>query len=93
MRDSSGETGDFGSRCMLIEYKSGEAFTAWEVIRESIGDALDFLAESVNSVDGNIEVFSSVAEGADILACEVCMEKEVLLHIILPKSLLLQRGL
>lgn len=64
----------------------GRTFVELSSMRDKIAEVLDVLESKANSQMGHIEFVSSVADGADLIACEVTIEKEIPLHIILPKS-------
>lgn len=56
-----------------------------EALRPDITKALTELRESAAAQDGSIEIYSSIASGADTIACEVAEELQLPIHLILPK--------
>lgn len=48
--------------------------------------AFDHLEEKVLAVDGRLHLVSSIAAGADVVACEVARQKGIPIHVVLPKT-------
>ena len=65
----------------------GRSQHALEECRPLIHDALRRFQQQAAQVDGCIHLLSSVAQGADIIACEVAEEMGIPVHIILPLNL------
>ena len=63
----------------------GRTWTDIEAKRPAVSRALDQLEAALANENGVLELFSSAAEGADTIACEVAMERRMALHLILPK--------
>ncbi|MEX2578829.1 MAG: hypothetical protein WD342_07205 [Verrucomicrobiales bacterium] len=56
-----------------------------EACRPHLERAFDHLEEKVRAVGGHLHLVSSIAAGADVVACEVAREKGIPIHVVLPK--------
>jgi len=66
------------------EEQVGRSPRELEQCRELIKTTLFDLRSRTEKVGGNIHLFSSAAEGADLIACQIAIDERIPLHLILP---------
>lgn len=66
-------------------HEAGRSAEEIDNMRGCMKEALERLSAQASEIDAEIELLASVAEGADILACETAQNMGIPLHIILPK--------
>lgn len=69
-----------------LDYLPGRSPEEIEECRDLVTRALTTFRDQAAEVNGEIHLLSSVAEGADLLACEVAESLGIPIHIILPKQ-------